>query len=232
TDLVPGNIKSGVTIFGLTGDTNVVDTTSGTAVAADILSGKIAWIDGIEVLGNHPIASVEKTGQTGCWDAAGTVISCAGTGQDGELQNGAVWPNPRFTDNADGTVTDNLTGLIWLKNANCFGTQNWATGLSSANALADGSCGLADGSIAGDWRLPNVRELHSLIDYAYANSALSNTAGTVQWSEGDAFSAVQTTYWTSTTFANSTDSAWYIMLSNGRVDNGIKSTAYNVWPVR
>jgi hypothetical protein len=32
---------------------------------------------------------------------------------------GVAWPNPRFTDNSDGTVTDNLTGLIWLKNANC-----------------------------------------------------------------------------------------------------------------
>ena len=58
-----------------------------------------------------PPAPVPKTGQT---------VSYA-TGDDGDLQKGVAWPDPRFTDNSDGTVTDNLTGLIWLKNANCFG---------------------------------------------------------------------------------------------------------------
>ena len=97
----------------------------------------------------------------------------------------------RFTDNGDGTVTDNLTALIWLKNANCFGAKNWATALSDANALASGSCGLSDGSIAGGWRLPNGNELHSLIDLAQSNPALP---------AGHPFTGVQVNlYWTSTT---------------------------------
>ena len=54
-----------------------------------------------------------KTGQT---------VSYA-LGDDGDLQKGVMWPVPRFTDNGSGTVTDNLTGLIWLKDANCFGSQ-------------------------------------------------------------------------------------------------------------
>ena len=58
-------------------------------------------------------APVPKSGQT----------SSNATGDDGDLQRGVAWPDPRFTDNGDGTVTDNLTGLIWLKNANCFGTR-------------------------------------------------------------------------------------------------------------
>lgn len=85
---------------------------------------------------------VAKTGQTQCWDAGGAVIACAGTGQDGQYQAGiepAVaaifgtgydtppWTGVRFVDNGDGTVTDNLTALVWLKNANCFGTRLWAT---------------------------------------------------------------------------------------------------------
>ena len=122
---------------------------------------------------------VAKTGQTQCWNAAGGTIACAGTGQDGQYQAGIepavtaifgtayntpAWTGVRFTDNGDGTVTDNLTALIWLKNANCFGTRLWATALSDANALASGSCGLSDGSIAGAWRLPNANEMHSLID--------------------------------------------------------------------
>ena len=59
-----------------------------------------------------------------CWDANGLSIACAGTGQDGELQKG-VSVDPRFTDNADGTVTDNLTGLIWLKDVDCLGFKTW-----------------------------------------------------------------------------------------------------------
>jgi len=51
TDLISNNIKSGVNIFGIDGDSNVVDTSSGDAVAGDILVGKIAWVDGAEITG-------------------------------------------------------------------------------------------------------------------------------------------------------------------------------------
>lgn len=52
TDLATANIKSGVTIFGIAGKTEVVDTTSGTAIAAEILATKVAWVDGIEITGS------------------------------------------------------------------------------------------------------------------------------------------------------------------------------------
>jgi hypothetical protein len=52
------------------------------------------------------------TGQTTCWDSAGTVIPCAGTGHDGEIQAGATLA---YTDNGDGTITDDNTGLMWEK---------------------------------------------------------------------------------------------------------------------
>src|SRR4030065_25911 len=47
-----------------------------------------------------------QTGQTKCYDTAGTEIACAGTGQDGEIQAGVAWPDPRFQDNGDGMITD------------------------------------------------------------------------------------------------------------------------------
>ena len=53
-DLVPGNIRSGVSIFGVSGDPDVVDTSSGDAGAAEILSGKKAWVDGMELTGSMP----------------------------------------------------------------------------------------------------------------------------------------------------------------------------------
>src|SRR5207245_11724451 len=50
------------------------------------------------------------TGQMTCWDTNGNVIPCAGTGQDGDLRKGAPLS---YTDNGNGTVTDNNTGLVW-----------------------------------------------------------------------------------------------------------------------
>ena len=69
-------------------------------------------------------------------------------------------------------MADNLTGLIWLKNADCIvhavsglEAEDWYFALNASNNLADGQCGLTDNSSPGDWRLPNVRELHSLVHY-------------------------------------------------------------------
>ena len=69
------------------------------------------------------VFSVARTGQTTCYKDDGTQVNCAGTGQDGELQKGYGWTGPRFTDMGDGVVRDNLTGLMWLKNANCIRSE-------------------------------------------------------------------------------------------------------------
>ena len=183
------------------------DNTSG-AAPSDVASGKTYW--GL-VDDNWGL-------QTGTASAGGT---------------GSTAPNPYFTDNGDGTVTDNFTQLIWLKNANCFSVKDWDTAISDANSLSSGSCGLTDGSSAGDWRLPNRVELTSLVNFKYSGPALSNAAGTAQWTEGDAFSSVQTSYyWSSTTYANVTTNAWYVYLDRGFVATGGKDNAIYVWPVR
>jgi hypothetical protein len=87
----------------------------------------VAWVgwDTPQALAQQ--ARVPRTGQTTCLDAAGSQINCTGTGQDGAIQAGVPSPNPRFSDTNDGTVKDNLTNLIWLKNAECFGLQTWPT---------------------------------------------------------------------------------------------------------
>ena len=109
-----------------------------------------------------PIAPVLQTGQTLCWDAAYDQTSCAGTGQDGEYQAGTPQPTPRFVSNDDGTVTDIVTGLTWLQRPECLNQLTWIEALAAANNLANGQCNLTDGSLPGDWRLPNFRELQSL----------------------------------------------------------------------
>lgn len=156
----------------------------------------------------------------------------------GELESsanfGVAWPNPRFTDNSNGTVTDNLTGLIWLKDANCFERETWSNAKGSANELKDGQCGLTDGSKIGDWHLPTVSELQSLIHYGFTNPALPNTAGTDQWQEGEPFTDVQEQYWSITSYSANKDSAFYVYFSSGDIDTYSKSSSYYkyVLPVR
>jgi PKD repeat protein len=200
-------------------------------VFEDLDSGIASLI--VTVNGPSYGALVEKTGQTSCYDSDGNAISCTNTGHDGDIQAGVTWPNPRFTDNSDGTVTDNLTGLIWLKNANCGGLMTWAAALNYCQNLASGSCGLTDGSGVGDWRLPNVKELQSLIHWGYYDPSLPNTSGTGKWTSGDPFTNVQSSYyWSATTSAVSTDSAWRVNVSSGRVSYDLKSHYCYVWPVR
>jgi hypothetical protein len=172
----------------------------------------------------------------------------APAGSDGNLQKGVAWPNPRFTDNLDGTLTDNLTGLIWLKNAQCsdtaggvtpaLGKLNWTDALTWSGAMGNGICGLSDSSAPGDWRLPNARELYSLVDLRYFDPAVSNSAGSGQGnkntSPGDPFNNLKTDdhYWTSTTYAVNTSTAWRVTLNGGFVSVDGKTAINYVLPVR
>lgn len=171
------------------------------------------------------VIQLPQTGQKSCYDPAGAVIACAGTGQDGDLLMGVPAPDPRFTDNNDGTVTDNLTGLIWLKNARCFDEEHWPDALNHVKTLQHGECGLSDHSAAGDWHLPNILELDSLVDISRADPALP---------ADHPFSNVQLTgYWSSTTNAFHDIRARYVYMPNGAINGSEKATATHfVWPVR
>lgn len=195
-----------------------------------------------------PDAPVAKTGQTTCYDQDNNIIDCTDTGQDGEKQAGVDWPNPRFTDSGDGTITDNLTGLIWLKDANCIKTEY--PGFDNDNTSRDGAVvwqhaldfvlGINDGTYADcgagftDWRLPNVRELSSIIHYGIFRPALSNTDGTGQWSNGDPFFNVQSFYWSSTSRADRAEVAYFVDIGVARISSQFKSRGdfFRVWCVR
>ena len=108
-------------------------------------------------------------------------IPCIGTGQDGEIQTGVAWPNPRFTDKGDQTVLDNLTWLIWAKDGNVmktrdpdFDTDSTAgDGMVTWQHALDYIKKLNQESYLGhnDWRLPNVIELESLVHAGQSNAA-------------------------------------------------------------
>ena len=162
-----------------------------------------------DVYGKAIPTQVPKTGQT---------ITYA-TGDDGALEKGVAWPSTRFTDNTGdeaGTVTDNLTGLMWAENANADGTKTWATALTYCNGLSLGGY--------TDWRLPNVKELVSLMDWGQSNPVLPDE---------HPFDNVQPDfYYSSTTVKASTTRAWRVYFASGDVSPGDNNTYYYVWPVR
>jgi rRNA maturation protein Nop10 len=172
-----------------------------------------------------PVVQVPQTGQAGCWDAQGNSVACAGSGQDAAKSFGAALPSSRFGDNGNGTKTDTLTGLVWLQNGGCFGALSWANAVSGVASLASGSCGLSDGSAAGDWRLPNRKELMSLINWQQQSMS--------SWLNIQGFSNIQNGfYWSSSTLLSNSNNAYSVDLGGGGVSTKVKTNLYNVMGVR
>lgn len=176
-------------------------------------------------------AAVWRTGQADCHDSAGALIACADTGQDGEYRAGVVWPAMRFTDHGDGTVTDELTGLMWTADAKTPGpggcypglTKGWESGFDYIKCL---NTRVYLGY--SDWRIPNIKEIRSLVDYSRTNPALPS---------GHPFTNVQLTsvYGSSTTATYSPlapDHNWCLDLTDGAIGYAIKTGGTYIWPVR
>lgn len=169
---------------------------------------------------------LSKTGQTICFDTSGVAIACSGTGQDGDLLNGIAWPATRFIDNEltnspDKTVTDNLTGLIWSKDANIASvSKTWQQALDYiANINSISYLG------HNDWRLPNRNELESLVNQGQINTAT--------WLNNQGFANVMNNYWTSSSSIGSANNAWYVNMNDGYASYVTKKDYFfYVWPVR
>jgi len=186
-----------------------------------------------------------QTGQTTCYRPEGNTYACAGTGQDGELQPGVAWPDPRFTDNSDGTITDNLTGLIWAQNMRTPGPTDGFTGLNCTKsgvqvnwqeALDHVKC-INTYSYLGftDWRLPTAAELASIVDYGISDQqARFSSAG---------FTVGGYYYWSATTRTDNASYAFALDKTSGAITpknnkgwnyDANLSTGYTIyaWPVR
>lgn len=174
---------------------------------------------------NGPVLTSIQLPQTG-------QLTSYKTGDDGYYQKGVPWPSPRFTDNTDGTVTDRLTGLVWLKDATCIGKKGWTDALTASNSLAAGACGLSDGSNAGTWRLPNINELNSLVNAGLWNPAI----GSMPKAGGSPYNPFNLTanayYWSSTTSASLTTQAWAVHFLFGQLNPVFKKNTFYAWPVR
>jgi hypothetical protein len=175
-----------------------------------------------------------RTGQATCWDTAGTVVACAGTGQDGELQKGLA---RAYVDNGDGTITDTKTGLMWEKLADDGSihdkdnTYSWSGAFVRAATLNSG------GGFAGhtDWRVPNRAELESLVSLGAFSPAVSpafNTGCAPSCTVLTCSCTVSPYYWSSSTYQDYPAYAWGVGFLDGSVNAGYKPYDGSVRAVR
>lgn len=165
------------------------------------------------------VVPILQTGQDRCYDAQGREIPCPDSGQDGEFRSGLAWPEPRFLTH-DQIVEDRLTGLCWSRDANPGGYPvTWDEALAGVTALnRSGELGFTD------WRLPNRRELRSLMSHQARQPALP---------PGHPFENLFLGwYWSSTSAAINPAYAWYVHLEGARMFYGRKEQYYLFLPVR
>jgi hypothetical protein len=119
-------------------------------------------------------------------------------------QISGIYSNPtsqasRYTNPASGVVLDGLTGLQWEQAASSP-TMNWS-------AAGTYCAGRNTGSLS-NWRLPNVDELQTLVDYTTSSPSINSAA----------FPSTPSNYfWTSTIYQPSPTNAWIIDFRNGVV---------------
>ncbi|MBF0537021.1 MAG: DUF1566 domain-containing protein, partial [Nitrospirae bacterium] len=162
--------------------------------------------------------SLPRTGQTTAYY----------NGDDGAIEAGLAWPNPRFTDNGDLTITDTLTGLVWLKDASTPAMGTYTGGNKTWQGALDYVAYLNTITYLGynDWRLPNVNELESLA----TNAGQTDQSA---WLKSQGFTNVNYSYyWSSTSRAYDTTSAWSTRMDAGFIIVNSKSSPLYVWPVR
>jgi hypothetical protein len=139
--------------------------------------------------------------------------------EDGATQRGVSWPYPRFQDNGNGTVSDLMTGLMWLKDAKMITSQYpFGNAVMEAQYIT-GFCGYYD------WYLPNINEMRSLANYGqigneYLSSFFSNCSSTDNW-------------WTSTSFPNNPGlNAYSFDMNANTITTSDKTSTFCVWAVR
>jgi len=200
----------------------------------------------------EPAFHFPATGQTTCWDSGGNTIACprtvplclltqcAGSGQDGNLQRGAALA---YVDNGNGTITDVNTGLMWEKLSYDGTIHDWrdtytwddafAVKIAALNGSGSGFAGHAD------WRVPNIKELQSIVNYQNASPAVSaafNTGCSVDCPVTTCSCTQSDFYWSSSSFSFSyilaPNFAWSVYFGDGKDRSGGKQFSHYVRAVR
>jgi len=127
-------------------------------------------------------------------------------------------PNSNFTDNGDGTVKDNTTGLVWQKCSKGLIGVDCSSGTTYTDSWTDAINYCSSLNLAGKtWRLPNINELNSLADRTKP-FYIDNTF----------FPSSQSDYWSSTTYTGLSSNGWYVDFGNGEVAPDDKNSGHYV----
>lgn len=181
-------------------------------------------------------------------DSSAALIHAAGTngtnGQDATRPAGPCFDDThRYVDCGNGTVTDMVTGLIWLKQADCLGAARYAAANQAAAGLKNGDCGLTDGSSPGDWRLPTKEEWVATKAAAAdlgctlggsGGPTLTNDAGTACFNSGpSSFAGVAPViHWSNSSLDVNPLYGWTASFNFGGIGTSDKNRDFAIWPVR
>jgi hypothetical protein len=163
------------------------------------------------------------TGQTMCWTNSGLIAFCGPSGPDGAVQAGAPLA---YTDNGDGTITDDNTGLMWEKNSDDGSIHDqdnlYAWGDNFAKVATLNSTAFAG---YADWRLPNMNELQSIVNYGAtlpATSPAFHTGCVAGCTVTTCSCTANGPYWTSTTRVIQLEAAWGVGFDSGHPAISVK----------
>lgn len=185
------------------------------------------------------------TGQTQCDQGNGQLGPCPGvpSGQDGMVGAGV---RPSYTDNGDGTITDHATGLMWEKLSHDDSIHSWKTTYHWSEAVNEKMVALNTHPCFADhcdWRLPNRRELESLVNVGVWGPAVASPfyKDCPDPDAEDEFCTVLTCsctqsglYWSSTSYqsASTLGVAWLVDFNQGLVNAAEKTLEMRVYYAR
>ncbi|MCB1584313.1 MAG: DUF1566 domain-containing protein [Xanthomonadales bacterium] len=142
-----------------------------------------------------------------------------------EAEIPSTTPDSRFTDNGDGTISDNGTGLMWQKCQLGLSGSSCNIGSATDHTWQQALDEAEQSSIAGynDWRLPNHKELLSIVEHRCYNPSINTTyfPNTSNW-----------LFWSSSSDAYYPNSTWYVIFDGGFSYSNLRSYYRHVRLVR